>query len=110
MPDSDRRLHEFVCLFNEEKFFEAHEVLEALWREENGEARDFYQGLIQIAAAFVHYQKNNPAGYEALVESASAYLQPYDDGYQSFPLKKLLEETRRCFRQKRSVPKIVYGK
>lgn len=44
---------EFINLFNREKFFEAHEILELRWRQDKGEARDYYHGLIQIAAAFV---------------------------------------------------------
>ena len=33
-------------LFNDEEFFERHEVLEELWTETQDERRKFYQGLI----------------------------------------------------------------
>jgi len=45
--------------FNEQKFYEAHDVLEALWlQDRNGPDGDFFKGLIQFAGAFVHLQKS----------------------------------------------------
>ncbi|HZC34057.1 MAG TPA: DUF309 domain-containing protein [Chthoniobacterales bacterium] len=47
----------YFQLFNEQKYYEAHDVLEQLWlRAAEPEAR-FYKGLIQLAGAFVHLQK-----------------------------------------------------
>lgn len=49
----------FFRLWNEQRYYDAHDVLEQLWlaEEDPAEAR-FYQGLIQAAGAFVHLQKN----------------------------------------------------
>ena len=67
----------FEC-FNRQQFFEAHEVLEALWLVRRGTPRDlFYKGLIQLAGAFVHVQKNRPQPASALLEQARGNLQPY---------------------------------
>jgi predicted metal-dependent hydrolase len=46
----------FIC-FNERKYYEAHDVLEHLWLDERGPANQFFKGLIQLAGAFVHLQK-----------------------------------------------------
>ncbi len=46
----------FVC-FNEQRYYEAHDVLEHLWLGERGPANRFFKGLIQLAGAFVHLQK-----------------------------------------------------
>jgi uncharacterized protein len=51
---------EGIELFNMERFWESHEVLEQIWRGSRGSERDTIQGLILTAAAFVHYQKNEP--------------------------------------------------
>jgi hypothetical protein len=48
---------EAVSLFNGERFWEAHEVLESLWRVAEGEEKRVLQGLILVCAAFVHLQK-----------------------------------------------------
>lgn len=54
----DENLGEGIDLFNHERFWEAHEVLEEIWHPATGVERDIIQGLILTAAAFVHYQKN----------------------------------------------------
>jgi hypothetical protein len=49
----------FFQLWNVQKYYEAHDVLEQLWlAETNAELARFYQALIQAAGAFVHLQKN----------------------------------------------------
>lgn len=49
-------------LFNDEEFFEAHEVWEELWHVEQGRDRAFVQALIQVAAHLVHLRKGNWSG------------------------------------------------
>lgn len=51
---------ETISLLKAERFWEAHEVLEALWRAAEGEERSLLQGLIFVCAAFVHLQKGEP--------------------------------------------------
>ncbi len=44
--------------FNAQEFYEAHDVLEHLWLADRSAASaQFYKGLIQLAGAFVHMQK-----------------------------------------------------
>ena len=45
-------------LFNEEKYWITHEVLEGAWKKAYGDEKDLLNGLILVAAALVHYQKN----------------------------------------------------
>lgn len=47
----------FRC-WNDQRYYEAHDVLEHIWlKMENADAI-FFKGLIQAAGAFVHLQKN----------------------------------------------------
>ncbi len=46
----------FTC-FNRAEYYEAHDVLEQLWLRTKGADHAFFKGLIQIAGAFVHLQK-----------------------------------------------------
>lgn len=48
----------FEC-FNAGDYYEAHDVLEHLWLDCRDGDRSFYQGLIQIAGAFVHLKKQH---------------------------------------------------
>lgn len=65
-------------LFNQQKFYEAHDVLEHIWlKDKHGTNGNFYKGLIQLAGAFVHLQKNRPAPASALFRLARTNLEKY---------------------------------
>ena len=48
----------FFRCWNEQCYYEAHDVLEQLWLNTNTADDNFFKGLIQAAGAFVHLQKN----------------------------------------------------
>lgn len=57
----------FIASWNDARFFEAHEVLEGLWIR----TRDEYQrGLIQLAAALYHIQRQNLKGALTMCDRA----------------------------------------
>ena len=47
----------FQC-WNDQRYYEAHDVLEQVWLKKDSEDDDFFKGLVQAAGAFVHLQKN----------------------------------------------------
>jgi predicted metal-dependent hydrolase len=51
------RLQPGRLAFNGGRFFEAHELWEAVWLDLEGDHRTFVQGLIQIAAGLHHLQR-----------------------------------------------------
>lgn len=63
--------------FNRGQFFECHESFEEIWQEEQGDVRDLYKGLIQVAAAFVHLSRGKFIGADRLLRTGVAYLEPY---------------------------------
>ncbi len=81
----------FEC-FNRELFYEAHDALEQLWlpiRKEPNSA--FYKGLIQLAGAFVHLQKNRPAPSAALLKLARHNLAPFAPFHQQLDVRAVLD-------------------
>jgi len=66
--------------------------LEALWRQTKGPERDFYQGLIQLAAALVHFQKGNLAGAKELFERSERRLGTYPTRYLGVSIPNVLEQ------------------
>src|SRR3989344_6933184 len=50
-------IKEGIFYFNNERFWECHEVLEGVWKNCYEGERDLVQGIILVAAALVHYQK-----------------------------------------------------
>jgi len=79
----------FDC-FNQQKFFEAHEVLEHIWLpDRHGPNGAFYKGLIQLAGAFVHLQKNRPQPAASLFKLALANLEKYPGRHEHLDLKSV---------------------
>ena len=67
----------FGC-FNRGLFYEAHEVLEDMWlQDKHGPNGAFYKGLIQLAGAFVHLQKDRLRPAAALFKLALANLEKH---------------------------------
>ncbi len=64
--DCEGKLHplasEGIRLFNEGKYFEAHEELEAAWRDERGKVRELYQGILEAAVTYLHITRGNYNG------------------------------------------------
>lgn len=78
MTDAAREEQELIArgvsLFNEARFFEAHEVWEEIWRPATGERRQTIQGLIQLASAYVHVQRGTFSGGVRLFDKAFSRL------------------------------------
>ncbi|HLL52976.1 MAG TPA: DUF309 domain-containing protein [Myxococcaceae bacterium] len=66
-------------LFDEGRFFEAHEFYEHLWKSPDARPsdRDFWRALAQVAVGCCHLQRGNPKGALTLLERAVAGLGPY---------------------------------
>ena len=48
-----------IFYFNNERFWESHEALEGAWKKCDGKEKELIQGLILVAVAFAHSQKND---------------------------------------------------
>ncbi|MFZ3214244.1 MAG: DUF309 domain-containing protein, partial [Terriglobales bacterium] len=70
-----------IELFNAGSFFEAHEVLEDVWREAHGEEKKFLQAVIQAAVGLHHHSTGNITGACSLLARASRKLADYPGAY-----------------------------
>ena len=87
----DRHYLGFFDCFNQQLFFEAHEVLEELWLPQRGGPKDlFYKGLIQLAGAFVHVQKSRRQPALALLGLARQNLKRFPNVYDNLDLSAVL--------------------
>ena len=50
-----------IFYFNNERFWEAHEAWEGVWKKCYGQEKQVIQGIILVAVAFAHSQKNDNA-------------------------------------------------
>src|SRR5438132_6209239 len=84
----EEMLREGIDLFNQERFWEAHEALEEIWHPAKGVERDIIQGLILTAAALVHYQKNENAVCVSILGRAMEKLSALDN-FNGLDIKRL---------------------
>ncbi len=97
MPDTyDPRYLRGIGHFNDREFFEAHEVWEEIWMECDGEARLFYQGLIQVAVCLHHFGNGNTRGARKLFHSSGRYLAEYGSWFQGIDLARLRGDLQSC--------------
>ncbi|HEY5752333.1 MAG TPA: DUF309 domain-containing protein [Chthoniobacterales bacterium] len=100
----------FAC-FNRGEYYEAHDVLEHLWLKSRDEHHRFFKGLIQIAGAFVHLQKqyrrpDHPTDGRRLYPAVRLFalgmenLAPYRPRYLRLDLDNLF---RLCERQTQAI-------
>lgn len=61
-------------LFNEGKFFEAHEHLELAWRAEASPKRYLYIGVLQAGVAYYHIQRRNYRGALKVIARSRRWL------------------------------------
>jgi predicted metal-dependent hydrolase len=78
-----------IALFNRGEFYEAHEVLEDVWRAAPAPEKLFLQGIIQIAVALYHYSQGNQAGAKSLLTRGERNLASYPEVYAGVRLKPL---------------------
>jgi hypothetical protein len=92
-----------VALFNQQAFFECHEVLEDLWRPlPAGPEKEFLQGLLQVGVGFHHLNNGNYTGAKNLLTAGVEKLEAVASqrAYQPpIPLTSLLTTSQQALAQ-----------
>lgn len=89
-------IEKYIALFNRGAFFEAHEVLEEIWKRTEGADRNVLQGLIQIAAAMVHFQRGNRVGAEELLRKTPVQQLKDLESWRGIRAAQLLRDVVGC--------------
>jgi predicted metal-dependent hydrolase len=78
-----------IDLYNAGHYWNAHEAWEEVWLESERGLRNFYQGLIQVSAAFVHVTRNRYPGGVKLLGSGIEKLDLYRADFMGLDLASL---------------------
>ena len=92
--EADRLFARGVALFNGVRYWHAHESWETLWRAAQDDERDFYQGLILVAAGLLHLQRRNRRGALNKLSEGVAKLEPYEPAHRGIFVNELLGRGR----------------
>jgi uncharacterized protein len=67
----------------EGRYFPAHEAWETAWKQARGtDEAEFFKGLSQMGAGYVHLQRGNEHGTVTLLRRASGRIGAYPDGHR----------------------------
>ena len=89
-----------IFLFNTERFWKSHEVLEGIWKESSGTEKRILNGIILINAAFVHYQKNELDIFISILKRSLEKLSERLGKFYSLDLNQIKEEITKIINDK----------
>ncbi len=85
----EEAIRKAVEYFDAERYWEAHEELEGVWRVSSGEEKILLQGLILVCTAFVHNQKGEGAVALNVLRRARKQLDWRGPSYEGINLVSL---------------------
>lgn len=114
---TDSRYKKFFILFENEEYFESHEVLEEVWIDETNCDTKNHPAivLLQFSVALLHWKRKNFIGASKLMESALLYLKNLksevdDVGVNSQRLEKEMDEALKLIKAEKEYRKIELSK
>jgi predicted metal-dependent hydrolase len=78
--------------FNAGKYFEAHEALEAAWRDEFGPVRDLYRGILQVGVVYLHITRHNYPGAIKVYHRCQKWLKPWPETCRGISVGQLRQD------------------
>lgn len=81
-----------LALLQAGDWFAAHEAFEEAWREAPPAERDFLQGLVHVAVAWLQAGRGRRVGCERQLEKAARRLAPYAPAHRGVAVDGLLEQ------------------
>lgn len=90
--------------FNDERYWECHEVLEGVWKKSFEGEKDLIQGIILVAAALVHYQKNENEICLSIMKRAMEKLTAVSGLYHDMDMDRFQKMTEDIISSKKIEP------
>ena len=87
--EKEQAISEGISYFNNERFWECHEILEGVWKKCDGNEKFLVQGLILVAAGLVHYQKDEDSICISIFNRALEKLENSDGQYYNIDIDKI---------------------
>jgi predicted metal-dependent hydrolase len=88
-----------LLLFNEGKYFEAHEALEDAWNAEEGDAKNLYQGILQVAVTYLHILRGNYNGAIKVHERSKKWLNGLPDICKGVHIRELQNDAEKVMKE-----------
>lgn len=102
--DTSAALRRWAELFNTDKYFAAHEVLEQPWRQASEPEKAFLKGLVHVSVALYQYRRGNGHGARVKYASGKRYLSAYAPCYAGVHVEDLVTQLDRFFADLLALP------
>ena len=66
-----------IELFDDRHYWEAHEALEAAWKEDKSPARHLYKGILQAGVTYLQIERQNFIGMAKMYARCNKWLGPW---------------------------------
>ena len=93
--------------FNDERYWECHEVLEGVWKKTHDGEKDLVQGIILVAAALVHYQKGEDEICLSILKRAMEKLPSASGVYHHVDVDQFRKMTEKMISSKNIRPFMI---
>ena len=87
--EKEKAILEGISYFNNERFWECHEIFEGVWKNCDGNEKFLVQGLILVAAGLVHYQKDEDSICVSIFNRALEKLENSSGNYYNIDIDKI---------------------
>ena len=85
-------LKQGFVLFNQEKYYEAHEAFEIAWRKTQTPDREFYRALLQISGGFFRLNQNRSKAAKKFFSHALKWLSLFPDEHLGVDVSMLKKD------------------
>lgn len=93
-----------IFLFNTERYWKSHEVLEQIWKNEHGIEKSILNGLILIDAAFVHFQKDEFDIFLSILRRALEKFKGFKGKFHNIMVDEILNDIGKIIETKKVYP------
>jgi hypothetical protein len=81
-----------IFLFNMERYWKSHEVLESIWKDSKGQTKSLLNGLILVDAAYVHFQKGEDDIFLSILHRSLEKFKDYSEYFYDINMSFLLKD------------------
>lgn len=92
-PLSELALHG-LALFNQGQYFQAHEVLEEAWNEDQSVGRELYRAVLQVAVAYLQIERRNYNGAAKMFLRLRQWIDPLPDQCRGVDVARLRQDAQ----------------
>jgi len=91
-----------VFLFNMERYWKSHEVLESVWKNSKGQTKNLLNGLILVDAAYVHLQKGENTIFFSLLNRSLEKFKDYSEYFYDINMEILLKDINKMIQTEKA--------